>query len=370
MKVGEAREIGREWVREHLHEMPELWGVMFNGSTVWMPEDAELGPYSDVDIAHIQKNDSDKGMRVRKIPYQGVVLETGTCSGSFLETPEAALTDFLVSISLLGPSIIYDPLGKLAEVQKVVVESYAKPEWAWRRCQKLATEIRTTHIPWLTSPEHPEDRVIALAWVVAEPQFIPLIACVKPLTTRKIGVLFTEMMSTLGRQDLGELRFELLGSARMSKSEVEALLSEATPAYDRAVAVWRTPTLCDNDLWSVARTHVIGGARDMIDRGYHREAIFWISYLYWLAHSALRTDAREEYEAVYRKPYERFTESIGIGSAKAVEEKARLAERLLDRGNGSGGIDLGAEGAPVWRGPDGRLKPRLRSYSRNFLRSA
>ncbi len=86
MKVGEAREIGREWVREHLHEMPELWGVMFNGSTVWMPEDAELGPYSDVDIAQIQKNDSDKGMRVRKILYRGVVLETGTCSGSFLET--------------------------------------------------------------------------------------------------------------------------------------------------------------------------------------------------------------------------------------------------------------------------------------------
>ncbi len=31
----------------------------------------------------------------------------------------------------------------------------------------------------------------------------------------------------------------------------------------------------------------------------------------------------------HRKPYERFTEAIGIGSTKAVEEKARLAERLI-----------------------------------------
>ena len=100
---------------------------MFNGSIVWMPDDAEFGPYSDVDLSHLQKNDRDQGMRVRKILYKGVVLEPGCVGRPFLELPEEALMDWIGAISLLRPSIIYDPVGRLAEIQRVVIESYAKP---------------------------------------------------------------------------------------------------------------------------------------------------------------------------------------------------------------------------------------------------
>ncbi len=329
MKVYEAKAIAREWSEEHRREMPELWGVMFNGSTVWMPDEAELGPYSDVDLAHFKKRAQDPEMRPRKILYKGVVIETSCISGKFLESPEGALTDIAYAISLLKPIVIYDPWGSLAEIQKVVLESYAKPEWAWRRCEKTATEVRTAFLPRLTLPEAAEDRVGSMVYAVGLTQFIPMVAMVEPLTVRKSGIAFSRMMATLGREDLGELRFELCGSAGMSKADVESLLLEVTPVYDRAAAVWRTPIMCDNDLWPAARTHVIGGARDLIDRGYPREAAWWISYIYWFAHTALRTDAPEEYEAVYRRPYERFAEAIGLGSVAAAEEKVRLAERLL-----------------------------------------
>ena len=65
------------------------------------------------------------------------------------------------------------------------------------------------HLAWLTFPEAVEDRVFSLGFATWNVMGIPLIARVKPMTVRKMGAVFTEMMATLGRQDLSELRFRV-----------------------------------------------------------------------------------------------------------------------------------------------------------------
>jgi len=76
---------------------------------------------------------------------------------------------------------------------------------------------------------------------------------------------------------------------------------------------------------------MIGGARDLIDRGYHREAALWILYTHWLARAALEIEVPEEWGRCFQKPYGRLLDSLGIGSLTGFAKKTRLVEELLAR---------------------------------------
>jgi hypothetical protein len=142
---------------------------------------------------------------------------------------------------------------------------------------------------------------------------------------------FTYMMRALGREDLGELRLEFLGSSSMSPADVERLFRECASVYDRAVVVHRKPVPFGHDLCPAARRFMIDGARDILDRGYHREALGWICFAHWIAHNALESDIPEEYERSFRPAYQRLLDALGIGSLEALERKAPIAKELLSR---------------------------------------
>jgi hypothetical protein len=138
-------------------------------------------------------------------------------------------------------------------------------------------------------------------------------------------------MRSLHQESISEQHLELIGSAAMSRGDVGALLDACTLAYDRAVAVRRTPFYGDFDLDPPARRCMIDGAIDLIDRGYHREAAWWIFAVHFFARTALRLDAREEYGRVYRASYEALLGALGIGTPQGLAAKAALAEELLSR---------------------------------------
>ena len=64
---------------------------------------------------------------------------------------------------------------------------------------------------------------------------ISAIASVRPLTVRKGGMVFTDMMRDLHQGALSEQRLEFLGSAAMSRAAVESLFDGLTAAHSRAV---------------------------------------------------------------------------------------------------------------------------------------
>jgi hypothetical protein len=145
-------------------------------------------------------------------------------------------------------------------------------------------------------------------------------------------MVFTEMMAALSRRDVSEERFRCLGIEGMTREEAGGLLRHCLEAYDRAAEVWHTPLpFGDWDLMPGARGHMVDGVRDIFDRGYHREAVGWMTYVSWLSRAALKTDAPEEYETRWRPGFDRFFEVLGIGSIEPLRRKAVLAEELLGK---------------------------------------
>ena len=61
-----------------------------------------------------------------------------------------------------------------------------------------------------------------------------------------------------------------------TKPNVTCNLQECATAFDRAVEVTRTPIPLGHKLQPYVKPYLVEGAREMIDEGYHREAVLWI----------------------------------------------------------------------------------------------
>ncbi len=67
----------------------------------------------------------------------------------------------------------------------------------------------------------------------------------------------------------------LLGSAELSRSQVEEFVAELSCAYDVAVEVRRTPVVADWNVSREARELERAGVRELLD-GHHREALYQV----------------------------------------------------------------------------------------------
>ena len=329
MKVADAKSIARAWVLDHAGSVPRLWAAFFGGSINWLPDDAELGAGSDVDIWHLVEGEVDPALRQQKIEHRGMILDVFYCGNETLSSPESALGDWGMAFHLLRPSVIHDPTGGLGRIQGIVAQRYGEPFWVRRRCEAIAGGVRAFLLPCLRGVPDKGDPFFSFALLVNNIEQIPLVAAVRPLTIRKGAMVFTDMMKSLQREDLGEQRLELQGSARMSRADVEGLLAACIPAYDRAVEVHRTHFYPDFDLDPAARHVMIDGARDIIERGYHREAVGWILATHVIARMALLLDAPEEYERDHKPGFDALLEALGIDTPVALARKADMAEALL-----------------------------------------
>ena len=50
MRVGDAKQIAREWVHDEGCRLPAFVGAYFAGSVNWLTDDADLPPTSDLDV--------------------------------------------------------------------------------------------------------------------------------------------------------------------------------------------------------------------------------------------------------------------------------------------------------------------------------
>ncbi|MFV5993436.1 hypothetical protein ACNPQM_13545 [Streptomyces sp. NPDC056231] len=151
-----------------------------------------------------------------------------------------------------------------------------------------------------------------------------------------------EVLTEYGHPSLYPELLELLGCAQLSAPTVRQHLSELTRTFDATAAVARTPFFFSNDLTAQARPIAVDGSRLLVDRGDHREAVFWIIATFARCHTVLAADAP------------------GLHTARMPAFRAAVA----DLGITSTG-DLLRRGAEV-----GRFLPRLRRTAEEILESA
>jgi hypothetical protein len=119
----------------------------------------------------------------------------------------------------------------------------------------------------------------------------------------------------------------------MSRARVEEHLAALTEVFDETARVLRAPSpfFFASDITPEARPIAIDGSRALIERGLHREAVFWIVATYTRCLAILDHDAPPETAARYAPAFAGLTADLGIGSPAALATRAREVAAYLPR---------------------------------------
>ncbi len=140
-----------------------------------------------------------------------------------------------------------------------------------------------------------------------------------------------ELLADYGRLDGYETLLELLGCAQMSRARVEHHLAALADAFDAAKAVVKTPYFFTSDISNLARPIAIDGSRELIERGNHREAIFWMVATYARCQKVLYHDAPPETWKRVDPGFRHLLGDLGIASSVDLRQRSDQVKQTLPR---------------------------------------
>jgi hypothetical protein len=156
-----------------------------------------------------------------------------------------------------------------------------------------------------------------------------LVAGLKNPTVRRRYAAVRELLADYGRLEFHETLLELLGCGSMSRERVEQHLATLTDTFDAAAAVSSTSFPFASDITDAARPIAIGGSRDLIERGLHREAVFWIAATYSRCQKILHHDAPADAKERLDPGYRQLLDDLGVASSGELRRRREEVERLL-----------------------------------------
>jgi hypothetical protein len=150
-------------------------------------------------------------------------------------------------------------------------------------------------------------------------------------TVRRRYVVARELLANYGELDFYERLLDLLGCAQISRTRVVHHLSALTKVFDTAKTVIKTPFSFASDISDLARPIAIDGSRELIERGLHREAAFWIVVTYSRCRKVLFTDGSAVQQHRFDTPYWDLLGELDIASVGDLQDSAEQVRALLPR---------------------------------------
>jgi hypothetical protein len=327
MIVKEAKAAARRWVIEEASKIPGFYGAFYAGSTQWLPDEAVFPATSDVDIWIVLAgpNPPDK---LGKFSYRDVVLEVSYLSKDQLQSADLILGDYHLAGAFRRPNLILDPSGQLAHLQAAVSKDFAKRQWVYKRCEHARNKV-LAHLQASNETEPFHDQVTAWLFSAGVTTHVLLVAGLKNPTVRQRYVAVRELLAEYRRLDFHLTLLEMLGCAQMSRGQVEHHLAALGEVFDAAKAVLKTPFSFASDLNETARPIAIDGSRELIERGYHREAIFWIVATYSRCQKVLYHDAPVALRDRFTPGYRQLLGDLGISSFADLQQRQEQVKGLL-----------------------------------------
>lgn len=289
MRVGAARAAAARWVAAHARPAPGYRGAYFSGSTVGRPDDAELPSSSDVDVVVVTAEDEPPA-KPSKLRYEGVLLEITYVPWAELRDPAAVLSSYHLAGSFREDTVIDDPTRRLRALHADVSPRFAGRSWVRRRCLDARRRVEGRLAAFDASvPFH--EQVTAWMFPTGVTTHVLLVAALRNPTVRLRYPAARSVLTTYGRPELYPELLELLGCADVSEQRVRHHVAELTRTFDATVPVARTPFFFSSDLTAQARPIAVDGSLELLDRGDHREAVFWIVATLARCHTVLAVDA-------------------------------------------------------------------------------
>lgn len=339
MKSEEAKAAAARWVQDVAAKTPGFAGAFLHGSIVGMADDAPLAPSSDVDVM-VVRDGSLPEVKPGKFVFSGVVLDVTDLAWDELGSAAEVLGQYHLAGSFRFPSVLADPTGRLRPLNLDVARAFALRPWVQRRCADAISRIERNLASSATAAEW-HDRVTSWLFGTGVMTHVPLVAGLRNPTVRTRYAAVRDLLRRYGRLDDYETLLVLQGSAGLSGAQVKDHLAALAEVFDVAAAAIRTPIFFATDISPEARVIAIDGSRELIERGDHREAVFWIVATYARCLSILSRDAAPEVYEQFRPGFAALLADLGIGGdadleMRAVEVRAALpwllgvAEEIMD----------------------------------------
>ena len=331
MLVKEALARARQWVLEEAATTAGFWGAFYHGSAAWLPGDTLLPATSDVDVIIVLDSPAAPP-KLGKIRYRDALLDVSYLPRQEVQSPEQVLGQSHLAGSLRTANIIADPSGQLTALQAAVARDYAQRRWVVQRCAHAQDKILRNLQGLDASEAAPfHDQVLPWLFATGVTTHVLLVAGLQNPTVRRRYVAARELLAAYGHLDLYPTLLELLGCAHLRREQVEQHLAALTTVFDVAGAVIQTPVFFASDLSAAARPIAIDGSRELIARGAHREAIFWIVATYSRSQVVLHHDAPVAVQEQFTPGYRRLLGDLGITSFADLQGRGAAVKALLPR---------------------------------------
>ena len=308
---------------DHADTIPGFRGAFYHGSVGWLADDATIAPSSDLDLM-IVLDDPDPPVKPGKFMYRGVLLEVSYVASDQLRSAEQVLGQADFAGSFRAPSVIADPTGHLTALQAAVARDFAQRRWVVRRCEHAQAKILSNFRALRAATLVPDQ---ALCWLFGTgvTTHLPLIAGLENPTVRRRYAAVRALLDNYGRRDFYEALLDLIGCAAMTQERASEHLDALTEVFDATVRYVKTPFPFATDLTAQARPIAIDGSRELIARGEHREAAFWLAVTYSRCQRVLLADAPPALHDRYSEGYRQLLADLGVATQA---DRLRRAERV------------------------------------------
>ena len=326
MKVHEAKQMAREWLRRQAPNVPQYAGALLTGSVHWLADGAHWPATSDVDIHILQETDTP--LVHRKVPFGDIVVEASYRSTKEYRDTERLLGNPYVP-HLMHPCVMDDPHGWLVDMQRQVGADYGKPVWLGKRINWVADNAHgkltnaRDKIGTLT-------RMLQFVLGIRNIAAIPAVAAKVNPTGRRCLVLSGRLLGEAGAERLQEAMLEALCGPDLSAEMVGRHIEQIEALFDPASAVLKTPFWGDFDMDPCVKTIAIEGSRELVTAGRHREAEYFVLLMLYFCHRALANDAPADDKPRYREMLDGTLNDVGLGTPEAFGRRSEQALEVLD----------------------------------------
>jgi hypothetical protein len=269
-----AREAALDWLTTTGVGIPGFSGAWLAGSVAWLPERANVPAWSDVDVMIALGDEAPP--KIGKLRHQGVLLEISFIAAREV-TVEALKANYRVACSFVQGLILADPSGELTRTQAELGSTFWTADAVCDRVRQARAAAETG----LTPASMPDSRSQAwqTMWVFPAglPTHMVLLGMGWNPTVRRRYETAQAAFAQAGQLELYEDLLAATGYGPLSRSDVIDHWEATSMLFDLAAPHSALATsFFASDISTVARPISIDGTRDSIERGFHREALFWL----------------------------------------------------------------------------------------------
>ena len=265
-----------------------------------------------------------------ELSYEGLMLEIVHMSREVYSSAEEVLSNPTLAYDVAFGEILADPEGIFEALQPLVAKQFADREWVVARME-VEKLLISGSIQRIEEADSSGEAAFALAWFGAFLAGMTAVVHLRTPTHRRGLILMRELLWSRNGSDLYEEVLESLGYLNLTPEKVQSFQDDFAESFDYAVAVNRGRTPFSFKLNAHIRPYVVDGCQEMIDEGYHREAMFWITIGLFVSNLAIQVEGDHDRKGQFQGKFETFLTALCLESKEGIREHASNARFVMEK---------------------------------------